>query len=203
MRTAPPGRRVELLGEVERLHAEACAVWGDGSLLLPPTLEGRAWEARATAERERTRWAAGDDVPLDGLVASWREVVEMFERHGEPYEAARARSRLAEVLLAAGDSGADEVLRQAREALRTLGAAPLAASLDRLAPRPGRTALTSREAEVLQLLAEGRSNGEIGRALFISTKTASVHVSNILAKLGAASRGEAVALARSGGLLGG
>ena len=61
--------------------------------------------------------------------------------------------------------------------------------------------LTAREAEVLGLLAQGRSNGEIGRALFISTKTASVHVSNILAKLGASSRGEAVALARSAGLL--
>jgi DNA-binding NarL/FixJ family response regulator len=55
--------------------------------------------------------------------------------------------------------------------------------------------LTPREAEVLGLLAEGRSNGEIGRALFISTKTASVHVSNILAKLGVTSRGEAAALA--------
>ena len=54
---------------------------------------------------------------------------------------------------------------------------------------------------MLALVAEGRSNGEIGRALFISTKTASVHVSNILAKLGAASRGEAVALARASGVL--
>ena len=54
---------------------------------------------------------------------------------------------------------------------------------------------------MLALVAEGRSNGEIGRALFISTKTASVHVSNILAKLGVASRGEAVAVARSAGLL--
>ncbi len=54
---------------------------------------------------------------------------------------------------------------------------------------------------MLGLLDEGRSNGEIGRALFVSTKTASVHVSNILAKLGAASRGEAVALARAAGLL--
>ena len=50
---------------------------------------------------------------------------------------------------------------------------------------------------MLALVAAGRSNGEIGRALFISTKTASVHVSNIMAKLGAASRGEAVALART------
>ncbi len=74
-----------------------------------------------------------------------------------------------------------------------------------LAPRhtssPATSALTAREAEVLGLLDEGRSNREIGRALFISTKTASVHVSNILAKLGAASRGEAVALARAAGLL--
>ena len=74
-----------------------------------------------------------------------------------------------------------------------------------LAPRhtssPATSALTAREAEVLGLLDEGRSNREIGRALFISTKTASVHVSNILAKLGAASRGEAVALARTAGLL--
>ena len=47
--------------------------------------------------------------------------------------------------------------------------------------------LTPREAEILALVAEGRSNGEIGKQLFISTKTVSVHVSNILAKLDAAS----------------
>jgi DNA-binding NarL/FixJ family response regulator len=56
--------------------------------------------------------------------------------------------------------------------------------------------LTEREQEVLDLLAAGRSNREIAAALFISPKTASVHVSNILAKLGAASRTEAAALAR-------
>ncbi|NNG34300.1 AAA family ATPase [Nakamurella aerolata] len=56
--------------------------------------------------------------------------------------------------------------------------------------------LTAREREVLALLALGRSNGEIGKSLFISTKTASVHVSNILAKLGATGRTEAAALAR-------
>jgi DNA-binding NarL/FixJ family response regulator len=55
---------------------------------------------------------------------------------------------------------------------------------------------------VLKLVAEGRSNREIGLQLFISIKTVSVHVSNILAKLGAASRTEAVALARRRGLLG-
>jgi DNA-binding NarL/FixJ family response regulator len=71
--------------------------------------------------------------------------------------------------------------------------------------RPTRSAtddsLTPREAEVLALVAAGRSNGEIAGQLFISTKTVSVHVSNILAKLGAASRTEAVALAGRRGLL--
>ncbi len=55
---------------------------------------------------------------------------------------------------------------------------------------------------MLALVAEGRTNGEIGRQLFISTKTVSVHVSNILAKLGATGRTEAAAMARRRGLLG-
>jgi DNA-binding NarL/FixJ family response regulator len=58
-----------------------------------------------------------------------------------------------------------------------------------------RTTLTARELEVLRLVAAGRRNNDIAEQLFISTKTASVHVSNILAKLGAASRGEAAAIA--------
>lgn len=55
--------------------------------------------------------------------------------------------------------------------------------------------LTSREQEVLRLLTEGESNRGIGTRLFISEKTASVHISRILAKLGVASRGEAAATA--------
>jgi DNA-binding NarL/FixJ family response regulator len=61
--------------------------------------------------------------------------------------------------------------------------------------------LTPRESEILALVAQGRSNGEIGRQLFISTKTVSVHVSNILGKLGASGRTEAAAIARRDGLL--
>jgi DNA-binding CsgD family transcriptional regulator len=64
---------------------------------------------------------------------------------------------------------------------------------------PG-VALTRREAEVLALVAAGRSNRQIAQALFISPKTASVHVSNILAKLGVAGRVEAAAIAHRLGL---
>ena len=96
-----------------------------------------------------------------------------------------------------------------------MGAAPLRAALVALArrgrlpldlPGAGRVAdpgavFTPRETEVLSLLAQGRTNRQIGAELYISEKTASVHVSNILAKLGAGSRTEAVALAASRGLL--
>jgi DNA-binding CsgD family transcriptional regulator len=60
--------------------------------------------------------------------------------------------------------------------------------------------LTPREVEVLALIAEGRTNRQIGQVLFITPKTASVHVSRILAKLGAAGRGEAAAIAHRLGL---
>ena len=79
----------------------------------------------------------------------------------------------------------------------------LAALGTRARPAPARadTDLTPRETEILALVAEGRSNGDIGKHLFISTKTVSVHVSNILAKLGASGRTEAAAIARRRGLL--
>jgi DNA-binding CsgD family transcriptional regulator len=60
--------------------------------------------------------------------------------------------------------------------------------------------LTQREAEVLALVAAGRTNRQIGQALFITPKTASIHVSRILAKLGVAGRGEAAAVAHRLGL---
>ena len=73
-------------------------------------------------------------------------------------------------------------------------------------PRPrtklARFGLTDREREVLLLLADGRSNPEIAQALFISPKTASVHVSNILAKLGVGGRVEAAAVVHRLGMPG-
>jgi DNA-binding NarL/FixJ family response regulator len=74
-------------------------------------------------------------------------------------------------------------------------AAPPTTDADRLG-------LTAREREVLALVAAGRTNRQIGEALFISEKTAGVHVSNILGKLGVASRGEAAAVAHQLGLTG-
>ena len=67
-------------------------------------------------------------------------------------------------------------------------------------PEPVPFGLTDREREVLALVAAGRSNGQIATALFISPKTASVHVSNILAKLGVSGRVEAAAVAHRLGL---
>jgi DNA-binding NarL/FixJ family response regulator len=90
------------------------------------------------------------------------------------------------------------------ERLARRGRVDIGATTAAGAPGPGGeggAALTPREAEVLALVAEGRTNRQIGEALFISEKTASVHVSRLLAKLGAANRGEAAAAARRAGLL--
>jgi DNA-binding NarL/FixJ family response regulator len=177
-----------------------------------------AWLARVEAELTRLRWLAGVDAPGPAeLLDTWREAVAAFEVFGHVFEIARSRARLAAALRAGGDaSAAGEQLRLARESALRLGARPLLAELRTLG-RAGQRAgggpsgvgtgpgepdpLTSREREVLALVATGRSNGEIGKALFISTKTVSVHVSNILAKLGASGRTEAAAVARRRGLL--
>jgi DNA-binding CsgD family transcriptional regulator len=182
-------------------RGEALASWGP---------ETRAWEARLTAELLRWHWAADIDPPvLDDLLGAWRHAVERAEEFGDPHELATVRARLAALLAATGDAEAARELSEAATATaRRLGAAPLlellGASTRVATPAAAgpRTTLTPRESEILALVAEGRSNGEIGRQLFISTKTVSVHVSNILGKLGAAGRTEAAAIARRDGLLG-
>ncbi|TDD84074.1 helix-turn-helix transcriptional regulator [Actinomadura darangshiensis] len=135
--------------------------------------------------------------------AAWEKAADAWEDLGNPYYRARALCRAAESALAGGDhESAADLLRTVVEITGRLGAVPLgdeAADLLRRtrAPRGGSAplGLTPREFEVLRLVAEGRSNRDIAEALFISAKTASVHVSNILGKLDVASRGEAAATA--------
>ncbi|UPK76426.1 AAA family ATPase [Nocardioidaceae bacterium SCSIO 66511] len=170
--------------------------------------EGIAWHRRINAEALRLRWRLGVDAPDEAeLVSAWEDTVAAFERLGHAFELARSRTRFASVLNAFGRrSDAREHADRARAVATELRAKPLLEELGTAGPAPRRTAatdasLTPREEEILALVALGRSNGEIGRQLYISAKTVSVHVSNILAKLGAGSRTEAAALARSKGLL--
>ncbi|UUU25100.1 helix-turn-helix transcriptional regulator [Streptomyces sp. DSM 40750] len=180
--------------------ARAIAAEGEGGIEQGP--EGLAWLARAEAEWVRVR--TGPDA------GAWRRAVDAFA-FGDPYERARCRLRLAEALL--GEGAREEAAAEARLAGETadrLGAVGLRAALDVLVRRgrlaeasggEGIPALTARESDVLGLLGLGRTNRQIGEELFITGKTASVHVSNILAKLGAASRTEAVAIAYREGLI--
>jgi DNA-binding CsgD family transcriptional regulator len=162
-------------------------------------IDGRGWLARAEAEWARAR---GKNSP-----AAWQSVLDTFGP-AFVYETARSRWRLAEALAEKGQrERAEHEWKLAMETVERLGAVPLLTSLAdlarraRIGPRPSTyppgvlAALTPREQEVLELLAEGHSNREIAAKLFIAPKTASVHVSNILAKLGASSRTEAAAIA--------
>jgi DNA-binding CsgD family transcriptional regulator len=190
--------------ELLRVAREGAAFPKRPKFILGP--EGRGWLARAEAEYRR---AVGDNDSQ-----AWQAVLDAFGP-AYTYEIARARWRLAEALAEAGRRDeAEEQWRQAAKTADALAARPLRRALDDLARRARigiapdlpdgevLASLTSREREVLRLIAAGRSNREIASVLFIAPKTASVHVSNILAKLGAASRTEAAAIAHREGLAG-
>ena len=189
--------------ELLQIAREGAAFRKRPKFILGP--EGRGWLARAEAEYRR---ANGENDPQ-----AWQTVLDEFGPD-YVYEVARTRWRLAEALAEAGRR--DEAAEQWHQAAQTadrLGARPLRRVLDDLARRARigtaeqhgdgevLAGLTSREREVLRLIAAGRSNREIASVLFIAPKTASVHVSNILGKLGAASRTEAAAIAHREGLV--
>jgi DNA-binding CsgD family transcriptional regulator len=209
-----------------RATAEAEAARRDGGQLLArlealaddnasfPELSAVLTQSRAEGSR-----LSGRSDP-----AVWAAAAAAWEALGQPYPAASACFREAEALLATRSprARAEQVLRASHAVAVQLGAVPLRRELELLAQRgrlrleaPGEPppaakaeapsvarslGLTQREAEVLALVAAGRTNRQIGQELFITEGTAGVHVSRILAKLGVAGRGEAAAVAHRLGL---
>jgi DNA-binding CsgD family transcriptional regulator len=170
--------------------------------------------ALAAAGAEHARAAGGVDPD------AWSDAAYAWDALDRPYLAALARHSEAQARVLAGDrAGAEEAAAKAMRTARELGATWLEAQLAGLARRArlrlpeaddagAETAaepdaldgaealgLTPREAEVLALLVQGRTNREIGARLYMAEKTASVHVSRILAKLGVRTRTEAAAVA--------
>lgn len=153
------------------------------------------------------------DVPATTTEAAWAAAVAACARGHVPVRHLQyARFRWAQSLLAIGDraraadalavivaqapaQGVAEIARWARGLARRAGlAADPAGSVPDSGAAEDLASLTARERQVLELVAEGLTNAEIGRRLFISPKTASVHVSAILAKVGARTRTEAAAV---------
>ena len=172
----------------------------------------------ASAGAERALWGA-ELTRLDGAADphAWHTAAGAWQQLGLGYRAAYAQWREAEALLAsgAGAGRAAEPLRDGHATTVRLGAVPLRAGIEALAqrarisftlsqpaPAPGHPhGLTARETAVLQLLVTGHTNRQIGQQLFISPKTASVHVTSILRKLNVRDRVQAAAVAVRLGLV--
>jgi ATP/maltotriose-dependent transcriptional regulator MalT len=149
-------------------------------------MEGAAHAATGVAARAEGDLIRARDA-FDGAVA-------LFDAGEVPHEAARARLELARVLVEIGELGAArrEAVTARDEALALGATGDLALAegiLARLRPAAGGPhQLSSRELEVLRLLAAGRTNSEVADALFISVRTVERHISNIYAKIGASGR---------------
>jgi DNA-binding CsgD family transcriptional regulator len=197
--------------------ADSLVTWVEGMTGTPFTdhpLVATVPAERATWDAERTRVAGFNDP------GAWANAAKAWQDLGCPHRAGYAWWRQAQAQLDAGGptAAAGAPLRAAAAAAD--GHAPLVAEIRALAERarlplqppapgarPRRTAhpsyrLTDRELAVLRLLAAGRTNAQIGAELYISPKTAGVHVSNILRKLGVSGRVQAAAVAERAGLLG-
>jgi predicted ATPase/DNA-binding NarL/FixJ family response regulator len=193
------GRLALRRGELERaaaIYAEALSLrWTDGDKIsVASCLRGLAQTAALSRQDERA-------VRLFAAAEALREAIGAIEARSSSVEDARemARAALGESAFAvAWDAGRALTLSDAvTEALRVPRDMP---SGDE--PQVNvRMTLTSREHEVLRLLATGRTNPEIADALFISRRTVTTHVTNLFAKLGVGNRVEAVTTAQRQGLL--
>jgi DNA-binding CsgD family transcriptional regulator len=212
-RLASPGWELPLAPTVARVLARRRAAAHDPGLGADDEERLRAVVARDEWPT-RQFWAAFVDAELGGPDAAGSDIglwQAVTEASAEPSVPALARLQvlhgLARAQLLSGDriDGA-RTLGELREQADEIGGGlirqwadelELSAGLTgRVAERFDDTSLTSREAQVLELVAEGLSNGQIAERLYISRKTVSVHVSAILRKTGAASRTEAVRLSR-------
>ena len=149
----------------------------------PPTAEGSL------------RLAQGD---ARGAVGPLRHAATLWQEQRLPYEAARTRALCGQALAACGDeAGARSAYRAAAEVLERLGAVPEAQAVRRLMAGPEAlpAGLTPREAEVLRLVASGKTNRDIAVELVISEHTVGRHLQNLFAKLGVSSRAAATAYA--------
>jgi ATP/maltotriose-dependent transcriptional regulator MalT len=208
---ADAAQRARDLGESDALQAalarsdiHVARAEGAAERMGPPEV---AWLLIARAERTR---AGGDPAP-----AAFAAAALAWDELGRPYTAALLRLREAEAHAESGDRDSAAVAAAAaRETAARLGAGWLLAEADGLiararldlgldAPDPelgvvtddDPFGLTPRERQVLELVAQGATNREIGASLFMAEKTASVHVSRILAKLDVRSRTEAAGVA--------
>lgn len=203
---AARGRSQGLAAERTRL---ARVVETINASIEQPVAEWRAAILQAEAEARRGRPDAAD---------RWQLAVDAWTQAANPFEAGYGWCRLGEALLARHDrAGGAEALRTARETAVRIDAPLITGMVQHTAARGGVVelldddqpppstlsvprgqvqlgGLSSREREVLALVAEGLSNRQISERLFITEKTAATHVSNILGKLGATSRAQAAAI---------
>jgi len=199
------GDAVNVEEAISRLQQRIDEVENETASNEDPAADTLAHLAHATASLTRLT------SPDPGL---WAAAVARWDAIGDRWWVAVATLRLSEAAASVGDPGrAAEALQSAYRMAIELGASGLAAEAEAISRRtrlsvkaPTRVAidessierlgLTSREAEVLALVATGQTNRQIGEQLFVSEKTASVHVSNILRKLGVTSRVDAAAVAQ-------
>ncbi len=203
------GQRVDTSVALARgaaLVVEANRLVDGGAGLRPP----QAMACIAMCVAEQSRLTRSDP-------ALWASAVSLWEAAHEPYRAAYCQWRQAAALLEnrVGRREADACLQAAFATATRIGAIPLRTHIEQLAQRARITlsaaavspsspasalGLTPRELEILGQLADGMTDREIAEALFISKKTASVHVSNVLHKLDVSNRVEAGRVGQAHGL---
>jgi DNA-binding NarL/FixJ family response regulator len=181
----------QLLEEARQYSDELSAV---ASAFGSSALQAAAAYAGATVEL-----ASGE---MGEALRQARDSSRAWSDIGSPYETARARVLVARALRELGDEdSARSELAVARGSFAEMGAAPAIEEVDKLLHRARPGGLTEREVEVLKLVAEGRSNPDIARALVLSQKTVERHLSNIFTKLAVPSRTAAAAYAHEHGLV--